>query len=161
MSELWDCYDKAFQKIEGKILVRGQEATFSADEYHLVCDVAVRHADGTFLLMQRDYRKEGYPGKWEFTAGGSALQGESPEECAKRELLEETGIVADSMREVGRTTIDENHSHYVVYMASRIYLTKDTETAILEKSGLRSFELVKRVHLILILLQAKVYNKYR
>ena len=117
MSELWDCYDKAFQKLEGKILVRGQEATFSADEYHLVCDVAVRHADGTFLLMQRDYRKEGYPGKWEFTAGGSALQGESPEECAKRELLEETGLVADSMREVGRTTIDENHSHYVVYMA--------------------------------------------
>lgn len=118
MSELWDCYDKAFQKIEGKILVRGQEAIFSVDEYHLVCDVAVRHADGTYLLMQRDYRKEGYPGKWEFTAGGSTLQGESPEECAKRELLEETGIVADSMREVGRTTIDENHSHYVVYMAT-------------------------------------------
>ena len=117
MSELWDCYDKAFQKIEGKILVRGQEDSFTADEYHLVCDVAVRHADGTYLLMQRDYRKEGYPGKWEFTAGGSALQGESPEECAKRELLEETGLKADSMREVGRTTIDENHSHYVVYMA--------------------------------------------
>ena len=100
MCELWDCYDKVFNKIDGKVLVRGHESEFSPDEYHLVCDIAVRHEDGTYLLMQRDYRKIGYPGKWELGAGGSALQGESPEECAKRELLEETGLVADKLWEV-------------------------------------------------------------
>lgn len=46
--------------IEGKVLVRGQEATFSEEEYHLVCYIAVKHIDGTYLLMQRDFRKEGY-----------------------------------------------------------------------------------------------------
>ena len=80
MSEIWDCYDSQFNLVEGKVLIRGQEATFSEEEYHLVCDITVKHTDGTYLLMQRDFRKEGYPGKWEFTAGGSALQGESPED---------------------------------------------------------------------------------
>lgn len=105
MSEIWDCYDKNFNLVEGKVLVRGQETSFSEDEYHLVCDIAVKHTDGTFLLMQRDFRKEGYPGKWEFTAGGSALKGESPLECARRELFEETGLVADELKEIGRMTV--------------------------------------------------------
>ena len=61
MSELWDCYDKAFQKIEGKILVRGQEAIFSVDEYHLVCDVAVRHADGLICLCREIIEKRDIP----------------------------------------------------------------------------------------------------
>ena len=60
MSELWDCYDKNFNIVEGKALVRGQEAAFSADEYHLVCDIAVRHADGTYLLILRNVLKENY-----------------------------------------------------------------------------------------------------
>lgn len=118
MSELWDCYDKNFNKVEGKVLVRGHEFEFLNDEFHLVCDVVVRHEDGTYLLMQRDYRKDGYPGKWELGAGGSALQGENPIECAERELFEETGLVADTICEVGRTTIEKNHSHYVEYMAT-------------------------------------------
>ncbi|MBE5779198.1 MAG: NUDIX domain-containing protein [Clostridiales bacterium] len=70
--------------------------------YHLVCDVLVRHRDGDFLLMQRDYAKPNYGGKYEATAGGSALKGESELECAKRELLEETGLCAESLEEFGR-----------------------------------------------------------
>lgn len=37
---------------------------------------------------------------WEATAGGSALQGENPLECVKRELREETGILIDDFIEV-------------------------------------------------------------
>ena len=44
--------------------------------------------------MQRDFRKH-LGGKWELTAGGSALQGETALECASRELREETGIAAE------------------------------------------------------------------
>lgn len=69
--------------------------------YHLVCDVLVRHRDGDYLLMQRDYAKPNYGGRYEATAGGSALKGEDPLTCAKRELLEETGIPADSLTELG------------------------------------------------------------
>ncbi len=118
MSELWDCYDSNFNILNGKVLVRGEESSFSDDEYHLVCEVAVKHRDGTYLLMKRDLHKETYPGYWEFSAGGSALQGESPLQCAKRELFEETGLNADTLLEVGRETEIKGHCHFVVYFAT-------------------------------------------
>ena len=42
-----------------------------------------------------------YGGYLEATAGGSALKGEDKITCAKRELLEETGVVANSFEEIG------------------------------------------------------------
>ena len=87
--ELWDAYDRNLEKIEGMTLIRGEKIPEGV--YHLVCDIIVRHTDGEYLLMQRDSRKH-YGGMWEATAGGSALQGENPLDCAIRELREETGI---------------------------------------------------------------------
>lgn len=113
--ELWDAYDAEFNKLDGITLVRGEEATFSDDIFHLVCDIIVRHVDGTYLLMQRDMRKH-FPGMWEATAGGSALQGETPIMCAHRELKEETGIIASELKEVGRIADKEKHSVYVEYL---------------------------------------------
>jgi len=113
--ELWDAYDANFNIIEGITLVRGEESTFSDDIYHLVCDIIVRHVDGTYLLMQRDLHKH-FGGMWEATAGGSALQGETPLECAHRELEEETGIVVSELTEVGRIVDTSKHSAYVEYM---------------------------------------------
>ena len=55
--ELWDAYDAKFNKIDGITLIRGEESTFSDDIFHLVCDIIVRHVDGTYLLMQRDLQK--------------------------------------------------------------------------------------------------------
>ena len=99
MIEIWDAYDKYFNIIDGVQLVRGEEI----DEgiYHLVCDIIVRHTDGTYLLMQRDFKKH-FGGMWELTAGGSALAGETPFECAIRELREETGIISSDLKEIKR-----------------------------------------------------------
>ena len=97
--ELWDAYDAQFRKIEGVTLVRGEPVP--AGLFHLATDILVRHTDGSYLLMQRDWRKN-FGGTWEATAGGSALKGESALECALRELQEETGIVSDHLDEVGR-----------------------------------------------------------
>lgn len=102
--ELWDAYDGDFNKIDGVTLVRG--GPIPKGMHHLVCDVIVRHADGEYLLMQRDKRKH-YGGMWEATAGGSALAGESPLECAHRELLEETGIDAAYLTQLGTVTTDD------------------------------------------------------
>ena len=113
--ELWDAYDADFNKIEGITLVRGEEASFSDDVFHLVCDILVRHIDGTYLLMQRDPRKH-YGGMWEASAGGSALQGETPLNAARRELAEETGIVASDLIEVGRITDKSKHSVYAEFL---------------------------------------------
>lgn len=109
--ELWDAYDKDFEKVNGTILVRGEQIPNGL--YHLVCDVLVKHTDGTFLLMQRDSRKH-FGGMWEATAGGSALLGENPLECAKRELTEETGIVPSQLTEVG--TVISKDTIYVEYL---------------------------------------------
>ena len=97
--EIWDAYfqDGTFA---GCTLVRGE--AIPEGLYHLVCEILVRHADGDYLLMQRDLRKQGYPGYWEATAGGSALQGEDALACARRELREETGIAEGDFTEIGR-----------------------------------------------------------
>lgn len=109
--ERWDAYDSHFQKVEGVTLIRGEPIPEGL--YHLVCDILVRHRDGTYLLMQRDRRKH-YGGMWEATAGGSALQNETPLECAVRELYEETGISSRELTEVGR--VQSENTVYVEFL---------------------------------------------
>jgi 8-oxo-dGTP diphosphatase len=46
--------------------------------------------DGRILILKR--ADGAAPGAW-YTPGGSLDPGESPEQCARRELLEETGLV--------------------------------------------------------------------
>lgn len=111
--EIWDAYNSRLEKIKNKKLVRGEKIPDGL--FHLVCDILVKHADGTYLLMQRDLRKS-YGGMWEATAGGSALAGESPLECAVRELREETGIDASELTEVGRVVDIESHAIYVEFL---------------------------------------------
>ncbi len=98
--ELWDAYNSNLEKIEGLTLVRDEQDKIPKGVYHLVCEVLVRHTDGTYLLMKRDPTKQLYPNMWEATAGGSALQGESVLEGALRELREETGIVAETLEQL-------------------------------------------------------------
>lgn len=109
--EIWDAYNRDFTRIPGETLVRGEG--IPEGQFHLVVDIAVKHIDGTYLLMQRDFKKL-HGGLWEFTAGGSALKGEEPLEAAKRELLEETSITGE-LKEIGRVVQDENRSIYAVY----------------------------------------------
>lgn len=111
--ELWDAYDKNFNRIEGVTLTRGEKINDGI--FHLVCDVIVRHTDGDYLIMQRDGRKH-YGGMWEATAGGSVFIGELPLQCAVRELFEETGIHADTLTEIGRVVDKKCHSAYVEYI---------------------------------------------
>ena len=111
--EIWDAYDKNLKKIEGMTLIRGEKIPEGV--YHLVCDVIVRHTDGEYLLMQCDSRKH-YGGMWEATAGGSALQGENPLDCAIRELREETGIRAEYLEEVGRVRAAGRNAIYCEFL---------------------------------------------
>ena len=114
MAEIWDAYDSKFNRIENRTLVRGEPIPEGI--YHLVCEIIVKHIDGTYLLMQRDFRKH-LGGKWEVTAGGSALKGETPLMGAIRELKEETGLVAKDIKEIKRIIHDGHHSLYVEYLS--------------------------------------------
>lgn len=81
----------------------------------LVCEVLVRHRDGTYLLMRRDPGKH-FGGFWEATAGGSALQGETALDCALRELREETGIRAETLTELGTVIHRARRTIYVDFL---------------------------------------------
>lgn len=109
--ETWDAYDKDFNKVHNATLIRGE--AIPEGLFHLVCDIIVKHTDGSYLLMQRDRCKQ-FGGMWEATAGGSALQNESPLDCAIRELQEETGIRTDNLVEVGRER--SNDTIYVEFL---------------------------------------------
>lgn len=128
MIELWDAYNSTFDRIKGMTLVRDEPIPEGI--YHLACDVAVKHTDGSYLLMQRDFRKH-HGGMWELTAGGSALQGEGPLDCAVRELKEETGLAAANLEEIGRVVHDGHHSLYVEYL----YVTDCDKDAIILQEG--------------------------
>ena len=138
--ELWDAYDKEFNKTERVTLVRGEP--IPSGLYHLVCDVIVKHTDGSWLLMRRDRRKK-YGGMWEATAGGSALCGESPLECAKRELCEETGIKDDSLAEVGHVT-----SHDTIYVEFMCVTDIDKNAVTLQEGETEEFRWVSREELL-------------
>ena len=89
--EIWDLYDEQGNKT-GETWERSREKEIPEGKYHIVCDILIRHRDGSFLLTLRDPGKDLYPGCWEASAGGSALVGETPEEAARREMSEETGL---------------------------------------------------------------------
>ena len=112
-SERWDLYDKDYKKIEGAGMLRGEP--IPAGRFHLVGNVLVKHADGTYLLMLRDRAKK-HGGMWEASAGGSALAGETALQCAVRELAEESGIDCPDLKELGVTVSEKNRTIYVEYL---------------------------------------------
>ncbi len=107
--ELWDARNRE-GKIVGRDLIRGEKIPDGL--YHMVCEVLVRHVDGDFLLMQRDFSKPNYPGLYEATAGGSALKGEDEYACVRRELWEETGIQCDVFQLFDVIVSEQKHSIY-------------------------------------------------
>ena len=113
--ELWDAYDKDGNLLDFK-LVRGEE--IAAGVYHIVCEALVRHTDGDFLLMKRAMSKEAYPGFYEATCGGSALVGETPDICIKRELFEETGIRAENFEHYMFNLYDDGAALYHSYIVN-------------------------------------------
>lgn len=95
--ELWDAYNPDGTKA-GFDLIRGED--IPKGYLHAVAEVFVMHEDGDILVMQRAFTKPNSPGKFETGGGGSVLKGESFYEGAVRELYEETGVVADELKEL-------------------------------------------------------------
>lgn len=96
--EIWDGY-LSDGSLAGVDIVRGEPIPDGL--YFLAVEILVRHTDGDYLLMQRDYSKPAFAGYYEATAGGAAQKGEDPLTAAIRELKEETGIVASKLEELG------------------------------------------------------------
>ncbi len=115
--EIWDLYDEQGRKT-GETWERRRAMEIPEGRYHIVCDILIRHQDGDFLLTLRDPDKDIYPGCLEASAGGSALAGETPEEAARREMLEETGLAADKLVLISTTWKPQSRSVIYAYLAT-------------------------------------------
>jgi len=74
---------------------------------HRIVHVLIFNDKGEIFLQQRSAKKQFCPGHWVTSAGGHVRKGETYEQAAKRELLEELGIDAPL------TKIDESpYDHY-------------------------------------------------
>lgn len=113
--ELWDAYSKD-EELIGSTLVRGEEIPKGL--YHLVCEVLVRHVDGSYLCMKRSEEKPNYGGWYEATAGGSALMGEDKWQCVERELFEETGLVCREFEEIDRFLEERKQAFFHVFVCT-------------------------------------------
>ena len=114
--EIWDLYDEQGRKT-GETWERSRVREIPEGRYHIVCDVLIRHQDGEFLLMRRDPEKDVFPGCLEASAGGSALAGETPEQAARREMLEETGLAAENLTLIGMTRRPKSRSMVYAWLA--------------------------------------------
>ncbi len=114
--EIWDLYDEQGNKT-GETWERSRAQEIPKGRYHIVCDVLIRHRNGDFLLTLRDSQKESYPGCWEASAVGSALAGEAPEEGARREMLEETGLRPEKLELISVTRKPETRSTVYAFVA--------------------------------------------
>lgn len=111
--EIWDAYNENELKLDVN-LIMGEKIPEGL--FHVAVEVIVLHEDGTYLLMQRDWNKDKFPGLWEAGASGCVQKGETFEEGAKRELLEETGIVADSLKLIDNVVNQYEHTIYKIYL---------------------------------------------
>ena len=144
--EIWDLYDRDGKKT-GETYERhfGNFKNIPEGRYHLVVDLLVLHSDGTYLLTKRSESKDVYPGYWEASAGGSAIQGEDPETAARRELYEETGLVPDSLELVGQSFSDKSHAMYYSYLAK---VSTDKENIVLQEGETTDFKWVDKEGLL-------------
>jgi 8-oxo-dGTP pyrophosphatase MutT (NUDIX family) len=75
--------------------------------------VPIDDEDHTWLVGQYRYTHHSY--EWEIPEGGCP-EGESLEECAARELLEETGLVAESYEQIGELQLSNSTTDEQAYL---------------------------------------------
>ncbi len=74
-------------KTRGEIHARGL--------MHRAVHILVFNSNGELFLQKRSMSKDEQPGKWDSSAAGHVDSGETYLDCARREITEELGIVAE------------------------------------------------------------------
>ncbi len=90
--ETWDIYDVR-RRPTGRTMLRGEAV--QAGDYHLVVHVVFFNRAGQMLIQQRQSCKRSWPEYWDISVGGCAIQGESSQQAAMREVREELGLLVD------------------------------------------------------------------
>ncbi|WP_411842339.1 NUDIX hydrolase [Salinicoccus sp. HZC-1] len=114
--EFWDIYDIERSRTE-RTMVRGEP--FKEGDYHLVIHVCIFNRRGEMLIQQRQSFKEGWPGMWDLTVGGSATKGDTSRSAASRETMEELGIKLDLEEVRPHLTINFDRGFDDIYLLEK------------------------------------------
>ncbi len=114
--EYWDIYDINRYKTN-RVLLRGNK--LQNGDYHLVVNVCIFNSKGEMLIQQRQSFKEGWPNKWDISAGGNALKGETSQMAAERETFEELGIKLDLKTRRPHLTLNFYEGYDDVYLVEK------------------------------------------
>ena len=111
--ELWDIYNAEREKT-GATMVRGDK--IQPGDHHIVVHVCVFNSKGQMLIQQRQPFKECWSGRWDISAGGSAVAGDTSCVAIHREMLEEIGIDYDFTNIRPRFTVNFHGGFDDVYI---------------------------------------------
>lgn len=90
--ETWDVYDINRQRT-GEVVPRG--LIVAEGHFHVVVHLCVFDSHGRMLIQRRVDNKDTWPGRWDFSLGGSIIQGETSAQGVAREAREELGLELD------------------------------------------------------------------
>lgn len=82
---------------------------------HKVVHILVFNSKSELLLQKRASHKDVAPGKWDTSVGGHVLPGENILTAAKREMLEELGIVVENINFLYTYIYSNNYESELVY----------------------------------------------
>ena len=90
--EIFDLYD-ASRRLTGETMVRGTPVP--EGRYRVVIHICIFNGKGEMLIQQRQPFKANWANMWDLSAGGCVVSGETSQQGAHRELLEELGLDVD------------------------------------------------------------------
>lgn len=99
-----------------KVLKTIERASAASSDILRVVGILIANRSGELLLQLRSGKSPRYPLHWDCSGGGHVDSGETYEDCAQRELLEEVGIKTD-LSFVGKHYIelDDGRKHFVAF----------------------------------------------
>ena len=86
--EYWDLLD-ADRIPTGEVFCRSD--TIQPGQLHTVVHVCIFNENNEMLIQHRSESKDNWPGRWDVSAGGSALTGETSRRAAQRTRLWQRG----------------------------------------------------------------------
>lgn len=92
-----------------------KDAHIDPTRYHRASHIMIFTSKGQVVLQKRGENKITEPGKWDMP-GGHQAAGQSIEQCAKLELLEELGIETElKLKRIGLNQNDRQSEYYYLY----------------------------------------------
>lgn len=114
--ETWDVYDINRQRT-GEVVPRGR--IVADGHFHVVVHLCIFDTQGRLLIQRRVDNKETWPGRWDFSLGGSIIRGETSAQGLAREAQEELGLDLDpsSLRPTFTTNFPAGFDDFYIIQA--------------------------------------------